>query len=157
VDDLERIHDIETKLSLVERDGQVRTQILDKLENTVETLRDLLEAMHIIITKYDGRMEALEKSSGNIEDRVSDLLINFKVDVLNQLALDAANRQTERVERELKHVEEQKRKEKKSLWEQIKPWWQKGKFLLIGASLALGFVAHKWNLFGFVWNYIMGS
>lgn len=71
----ERIHGIETDVALLKRNMEIQTQILDRLDKTVESLHDLAETMHRMVAIHDEKFKAQERTNEEYDKKFENVTV----------------------------------------------------------------------------------
>lgn len=82
--ELERIHHLETKTAILDRDSTGQTKALEKMEDVIDRAETHIEALNRTIIIYDERLRAQEHFNNRIESSLKELnqkLDNFMVEM----------------------------------------------------------------------------
>lgn len=154
--ELERIHTLETSVAVIKRDSDTHTEILEKLERTIESNHDVTEALHRMISIHEEKFNTQDKTNDHVQyliadrreealkdhesvlDKVENLEIHimekleeYKRDILNQIDLKLVEKPTAVTD-------------KHPLWSAIIENW---KYIVFGLVFLAAVVTHKWTLF----------
>jgi len=70
--DVERIHELETDTSLLKKETEIQNKILDKLDNTVESLHDLVEAMHRMLSIHEEKFKNQDRINSGFDSLIDE-------------------------------------------------------------------------------------
>ena len=69
----EKLHNIEMKVNLLEKDIQQTNQVCDKLSESIEKIQEMNATMIRMITIHEQRHENHEKAEENLKDDIKEL------------------------------------------------------------------------------------
>ena len=68
----DKLQRIDTDVSLLKKDSEITTKVLDKLDTTVEGLHDLAQAMHRMVSIHEEKFKNLEKESAQVQNLIEE-------------------------------------------------------------------------------------
>lgn len=71
--DLERIHALETSVTVLNKDSDIHTRTLEKIDDVIDRAETHIEAINRSISTYDEKLRSQEKTNDRIEDSMKDL------------------------------------------------------------------------------------
>ena len=141
--------ELETEVKLLKKELQDQAKIHDRLDVAIEKLTDVSNSIHRMLAVHEEKIarqeEAIFEAEQKIEVRRSELLV--KIDELHSRVttntkeiMTAASAQHERQNKEIQKM----RDELISRVGVLEKW----RHVLIGGSIVIGFILHKFVKFG---------
>jgi predicted phage tail protein len=150
----EKIHGIDLDVSVLKRDNEIQTKILDKLDRTVDGIHELAQSMHRMVSIHEEKFATQAETN----DRV-DLLIEEN----RKETKEAMTQAIEKIEAVALAVEElktnlilnkdEKPKSDKVGFGSIIDWFiSYWKIIAFAFAFAAGIITHKWGIFAALFN-----
>lgn len=149
----EKIHGIDLDVSVLKRDNEIQTKILDKLDRTVDGIHELAQSMHRMVSIHEEKFATQAETNDRVELLIEERRNETK---------EAMRLAVEKIEDVVKAVDELKTnlmtkdtepKTHKVGFAAIVDWivnyW---KILAFGFAFAAGIVTHKWGIFAALFN-----
>jgi Ser-tRNA(Ala) deacylase AlaX len=151
---LDKIHDIDLDVTVLKRDNEIQTKILDKLDRTVDGIHELAQSMHRMVSIHEEKFATQSETNSRIDMLIEDQRKDTK---------EAINQAIAKIESVAASVEELKDSllVKKSIEDRphrhgagaiidwIVNYW---KIIAFGFAFAAGIVTHKWGIFTALFN-----
>jgi len=162
--DTARLYEVEKDVSLLKKDSEIQTKILDKLDITVENIHDLAQSMHRMVSIHEERFRVQDKENAQLEAQIAqrreesaaevkalqnkiDDLENITVNRMEEIKKDLASNRELIVK--LTHEPDPakpKTTESKSV-DLIKMVVENWKPIAFSGAFLIGLITHKWELF----------
>jgi hypothetical protein len=160
--DTARLYEVEKDVSLLKKDSEIQTKILDKLDITVENIHDLAQSMHRMVSIHEERFRVQDKENAQLEAQITQRREESVAEVkalqnnINDLETITVNRMEE-IKKDLAsnrelivkltHEPDSKAKstEDKSV-DLLKMVVENWKPIMFSAAFLIGIITHKWDI-----------
>lgn len=153
----ERIHELETQVSLLEKDSQIHTKVIDKLDATVENIHDLAQAMHRMVSIHEERFKVQDRENLQLEELIDERREEAMKDTqqVKKSIEDSEKRILEKFEELKKDLTEKidklsqlpKKDELDTKLKFVKTIFENWKYIAFGIAFGVGVLTHKWGIF----------
>jgi len=144
----EKLHNIEMKVNLLEKDIQQTNQVCDKLSESIEKIQEMNATMIRMITIHEQRHENHEKAEENLKDDIKELHsrittvsreIHDRIDQVERIITDRLDALRGDL---LRHKQEDNGNKIGDTLKEI----DKYKWMILGAAIAVGWIIGNVNL-----------
>jgi uncharacterized protein YoxC len=148
----EKIHGIDLDVSVLKRDNEIQTKILDKLDRTVDGIHELAQSMHRMVSIHEEKFATQAETNDRVELLIEERRNETK---------EAMRQAVEKIDDVVKAVEDLKTnlmnptesKPHKVGFGAIVDWlvnyW---KIIAFAFAFAAGIITHKWGIFATLFN-----
>ena len=160
--DLERFHGIETDVIVLQKDSDLHTKILEKMEVNIDRAETHYEAINRIISTYDERLRHQDKINERFEKAVGDLQFKFESSIKEiEIKMDDHEQRKIRFLEDLKkdliekidHVKLHNDDPNKNRIKVLSFFFDNWKFFAVIAAIILGITYNKWGfLISLLWS-----
>lgn len=143
----EKLHSIDLKVSLLEKDIQQTSQVCDKLSESIEKIQEMNATMIRMITIHEQRHEHHEKAEENLKDDIKELHsrittvsreIHDRIDQVERII-------TDRLDALRSDLIRHKQEDTGGLGNTLKEI-DRYKWMIFGAAIAIGWIIGNVNL-----------
>jgi hypothetical protein len=144
----EKIHGIDLDVTVLKRDNEIQSKILDKLDRTVDGIHELAQSMNRMVSIHEEKFNAQSETN----DRVDLLIEENRKD--NKEAINLAILKIDLVARAVEELKinlirnDKPDKEPRTGFAAIIDWlinyW---KIIAFAFAFAAGIITHKWGVF----------
>jgi len=159
----ERIHALETDVTVLHRDSALHTKILEKVEVNMDRTETGYEAISRATTVHDEKLKNQEKTNDRIEGSIQEVKENIKIldekldvqndrrtlflekmkeDLLEKIEQSIDNRISKVIGKDREHIDNSDRKQYKVFKYIVDNW----KYIIFIVAMLVGLVFNKWTL-----------
>ena len=143
----EKLHSIELKVGLLEKDIQQTSQVCDKLSESIEKIQEMNATMIRMITIHEQRHEQHEKAEENLKDDIKEL--HSRITAVSREIHDRIDQVertiTERLDALRSDLMRHKQEDGGGLGNTLREI-DRYKWMILGAAIAIGWIIGNVNL-----------
>ena len=143
----EKLHQLDVKVNLLERDIQSNDKLCEKISESIEKLQEVNVSLTRMITLHEQRHEQHERVESELKEDIKDL--HSRITTVNRELLDKIDEvektignKIDALRVELKHHEQRDKAKLPDVLREI----DKYKWMIFGAAIAIGWILGNINL-----------
>lgn len=153
--DEEKIHSLELKIGLLEKDVQQTDSVCDKISESIEKIEEMNSALVRMITIHEQKHEQHEKTENDLREDIKEL--HSRITTVSRELHDRIDqieyRLTERLDAIRNELIRHKKEDKKLNFGETLQELDRFKWMIVGGAAAVGWIVGNLDLLGKFLNH----